>query len=337
MRAFCIFLWLLCSLLAESFDIDAHRIMSTMAAVYTPMKSGGFELDLDIIPAYAEYLVTKNITNVLPAGTNGESLSLTVAERKQLAEAWAAVASKNGLKIYMHIGCESLLDTMDLAKHAAQTQGVTGIVSMTPLFFKPTVESLHDWLAAVAAVAPSLPFWFYHFPQLTGVLSGQANDLMQFIDKSKKIPNFMGVKYTDYDLLDFQACTQVGGPAKYNMLYGRDEQVLPALVVGAQAAISSTVQYSYTLREAIQLYSQGDIKNAQAAQLYNVKLIDTFKAYAGAGEVNVQKSIMKMTGLDVGPSRLPKVDLTDEQYKALEKALTDGYFIDVPAKAAMVV
>jgi dihydrodipicolinate synthase/N-acetylneuraminate lyase len=90
------------------------RPQGMMIAVYTPMKSDGLSLDLGRIPAYAAYLRSKNITNVMPAGSNGESLSLTVPERKALAEAWAATASSHGLKIYMHIGSESLPECIEV-------------------------------------------------------------------------------------------------------------------------------------------------------------------------------------------------------------------------------
>merc|ERR1719354_125785 len=100
-----------------AFSLSFEPIVDTMVAVYTPMKmeDGVATLDLEKIPIYAKFIASRNITNVLPAGSNGESLSLTVPERKSLAEAWAAVADESGLKVYMHIGSDSLKDSMDLA------------------------------------------------------------------------------------------------------------------------------------------------------------------------------------------------------------------------------
>jgi len=114
----------------------------------------------------------------MPAGSNGESLSLSISERKRLAEAWASAAPPLGLRVYMHVGTESLVESVELARHAAATQGISGILSMTPVYFKPTIGTLVDFLAAVAGAAPSLPFWFYHFPDDTGVLPGQAHSLL---------------------------------------------------------------------------------------------------------------------------------------------------------------
>ncbi len=43
---------------------------------------------------------------------------------------------------------------------------------MTPVYFKPTAQGLHDFLAVVGAAAPELPLWYYHFPDRTGVQGG---------------------------------------------------------------------------------------------------------------------------------------------------------------------
>merc|ERR1719326_344657 len=103
------------------------------------------ELDLDRIPAYAKYMASINISNIMPCGSNGESLSLTVPERKALAEAWAKAGPPAGLRIYMHVGGESVVEAAELASHAAGTQGSSGILAMTPVYFKPTVNTLHDF------------------------------------------------------------------------------------------------------------------------------------------------------------------------------------------------
>jgi len=314
---------------AMAFEINEHKITSLMAAVYTPMKGpGSLELDLDRIMPYAKFLKSKNITNVMPAGSNGESLSLTVPERKALAEAWGKAGQATGLKIYMHVGSESLPESMDLTAHASKTPGIYGAVCMSPVYFKPTLETLHDFLAHTASAAPDFPFWFYHFPDDTGVLAGQVNKLLGMIEESGRIPNFMGIKYTDYNLMDFSLCKQVKN-GKYNMLFGRDEQALAAFDLGADAAVSSTVNYAPSLREAVQAYQSGDKALAWAKQAENARLCSLFGQFESQGK-NVQKNIIKMSGMDVGPSRLPKRDLDAAEYEALKAQLVSLKMIDVP-------
>lgn len=322
------------SALAASTTQHFDKITDSMIAVYTPMKepsSVGLvaELDLSIIPAYAQFLRARNITNVLPAGSNGESLSLSVAERKSLAEAWAAAAKPLGLKVYMHVGSESLSESIELAQHSAKTDGITGIIAMAPVYFKPTVETLVDFLAAIAGGAPTLPFWFYHFPDDTNVLPGQAHAFLELADSSGKIPNLMGIKFTDYNLMDFQLCMEVGA-GKYNMLYGRDEQALGALLLGADAAVSSTIGYSPTLRNAVQLWKAGKQPEAIEQQTRNAKLCSFFGTYESQA-MNVQKNIMAMVGMPVGPSRLPKTDIDAAAAAKLESQLRALSLLDEKA------
>ena len=48
--------------------------------------------------------------------------------------------------------------------------GVKGIFCMPSVYFKPsTIPNLVDTMAIVAAGAPDLPFWYYHFPAKTMV------------------------------------------------------------------------------------------------------------------------------------------------------------------------
>ena len=50
-----------------------------------------------MIPKYAETLLADGCTGVYVNGSSGEFVSMTVAERKQVAEAWAATKEvKNG-------------------------------------------------------------------------------------------------------------------------------------------------------------------------------------------------------------------------------------------------
>merc|ERR1712187_109632 len=97
---------------------------------------------------------------------------------------------------------------------------------------------------------------------------------------------------------------------------------------GADAAVSSTVNYAPSLREAIHAYQSGDKATAWAKQAENAKLCSMFGQFESQAK-NVQKNILKMSGMDVGPSRLPKRDLDAAEFAALKKQLVDLKYIDV--------
>ena len=112
--------------------------------------------------------------------------------------------------------------------------------------------------------------------------------------------------------------------------YGRDEQAVSALLLGAEAAVSSTIGYAPSLRNAVTLWAAGKQADAIAQQNINAKLCSFFGQYESQA-INVQKNIMKMVGMAVGPSRLPKRDLSQADADKLESQLRALDLLDAKA------
>ena len=76
--------------------------------VFAPVCSPFFEdkINLSVIPAYAKSLVDSGVNGIFLCGTNGESVSLTIQERKQLLESWMATEEikTKKLRMILHIG-----------------------------------------------------------------------------------------------------------------------------------------------------------------------------------------------------------------------------------------
>ena len=79
---------------------------------------GTTSLDLTRIPALAQYLNDTGVHWIFSAGSTGESVDLTVAERKAMAEAWVKIAPKYGQRVIVHVGADSVVDARDMAAHA---------------------------------------------------------------------------------------------------------------------------------------------------------------------------------------------------------------------------
>ena len=92
---------------------------------------------------------------------------------------------------------------------------------------------------------------------------------------------------------------------------------------------SSTIGYSQTLRDALRLYGEGKTKEALEAQAKNAELCSFFAQYESQAK-NVQKALMKAVGMDVGPSRLPKLDLSEGDLELLSTKLDAKGFLDKP-------
>jgi hypothetical protein len=119
---------------AATAAVEPLRIDGLVAAVFTPFDrlSGGGALNLSVVPEQEKYLNATGVDYVFVGGTTGESLSLTVDERKQLAEAWMATSAN----VIVHVGAEAVSDARELASHAERI-GALAIGAMPPVFFSP--------------------------------------------------------------------------------------------------------------------------------------------------------------------------------------------------------
>ncbi|MGB3005535.1 MAG: dihydrodipicolinate synthase family protein [Chitinophagaceae bacterium] len=289
--------------------MKTQHIQGLIAAPFTPMHKDG-SLNVSIIPAYYEMLKANGIKGAFICGSTGEGVSMSVKEKKAVAEAWAACTKGDGDFVVMPLlGGTSLTDCKELALHAREI-GLDAVSFTAPFYFKPAnVEMLAQCCIEIASVVPDLPFYYYHIPVLTGV-GISMYDLLQAIDG--RISNFAGIKYTHEDFMDFLSCLHFQN-GKYDMLWGRDENMLPALALGAKGAVGSTFNYAAPLYyNLIDAFNNGNFKKAQTLQQQSIDMIRLLGKYGG---IATGKAYMKLIGLDCGEFRLPVKNMTSEQFE----------------------
>lgn len=296
-----------------------NKIQGLIAATFSTFHEDG-SVNLEQIPAIVDKLVDDGLKGVFICGTNGEGPNLTVEERMAVAEAYIASA-KGRLLVFVHVGHTSIAECRKLAVHAEKI-GVDAISAVAAFYFKPAgVANLVDSMAQIASAAPNTPFYYYHIPVLTGV----GMDMVEFLRLGEeKIPNLAGIKYTAATIHEYQACLNVKG-GKFDVLYGYDELLLPALAVGARGAVGSTYNFAAPLYlRVIELFEGGNLHDAQQLQLLLVSMIREMVKFS---PIPAQKAIMEMIGIDLGPCRLPLTSLSEEDKKQLRNRLeTIGFF-----------
>ncbi|XP_040897086.1 N-acetylneuraminate lyase isoform X2 [Toxotes jaculatrix] len=277
------------------------KLTGLVAATFTPFTPQG-EVNLSEIGPYIDYLTEKQgVNSIFVNGTTGESMSLSVTERKILAEEWCQRAKGKMDQVIVHVGCMSLKDSQELARHAAQI-GADGIAVIAPSFFKPsTADALRTFLHQVTSVAPTLPFYYYHIPDVTGV-KVLVRDVLEGIEEL--IPSFRGVKFSGSDLMDFGQCVSYSQP-HWSVLYGVDEQLIAALAMGAHGAVGSTYNYvGCHVNELISAFEKGDLVQARAIQFKLQELLSYAKKLGF--DLGMNKQLMnEVSGLCLGPPRLP--------------------------------
>jgi N-acetylneuraminate lyase len=293
--------------------VTKQHLQGLIAAPFTPMDKSG-ELNLPLIPEYYQFLKHNKVTGAFINGSTGEGVSMSLNEKKAVAKAWAdATSHDKDFKVMTLVGGTSLADCKELAVYA-QEAGLYGVSFTAPFYFKPAdAATLADCCKQVADVVPDMPFYYYHIPVLNGV-GFPMIELLKNVEG--KISNFAGIKYTHEDFMDFLSCLHFQNK-KYDMLWGRDENMLAALAVGAKGAVGSTFNYAAPLYyDLIDAFNQNDLKKAQSLQQQSIDMIALLGKYGG---IATGKAYMKLVGLDCGGFRLPVKNMSDEQFQLFKE------------------
>lgn len=283
-----------------------QSIEGLIAAPFTPLHEDG-SINVSVIPRYYKMLKNNGVKGAFICGSTGEGTSLTLDEKKLISKAWAdAIKGDTEFKVTLFLGGTCLTDCKDLAIYANKV-GLNAISLSAPFYFKPAnVQVLADCCREVASVVPNMPFYYYHIPVLTGVNFSMIN-LLEAIGDT--ISNFAGIKYTNEDFMDFLSCQNYKN-GKYEMLWGRDENMLSALVLGTKGFIGSTFNYAAPLyHDLISAFREGDLQKANELQQLSIDMIRLLGKYGGIG---TGKAYMKLVGIDCGDFRLPikKIEAT---------------------------
>lgn len=288
---------------------NTKRLEGLIAATYTPFHADG-SLKLDIIRDYVDYLVDAGMAGLYVCGSTGEGVSLSVSERKQVAEAFVR-AAKGRIPTAVQVGANCLADCRELAAHA-EACGADAMSANAPSYFKITdTDMMLDYMAEIAAAAPSTPFYYYHIPFLTGA----TIDIRRFLEQGERIPTLDGIKYSDLKVFEFQDALEYGD-GRYEMLWGCDEMLLSALVVGARGGVGSTyAQIPGVYRGIVRSWQEGRRDEARRFQLQSVEYV---KILCRHGNLHsAQKAVLRRIGFDVGACRLPLPPLPTEAEKRL--------------------
>ena len=105
------------------------RLRGLIAAGFTPLHADG-SLDLDRIGPMVEQLLDDGVEGIYAVGSTGEGVSLTTAERREVAAAYVSAVGGR-CPVVIQVGHNSLAEARGLAAHARRI-GATAISATPP-------------------------------------------------------------------------------------------------------------------------------------------------------------------------------------------------------------
>lgn len=281
-----------------------------LTAMVTPFDAN-LEVNYQAAQELAVHLINSGSDGIVVAGTTGESPTLTKNEKINLFK--AVVEAVGGrATVIAGTGSYDTQESKELTREAERT-GVDGIMLVAPYYNKPSQEGLFRHFTTIAGVT-SLPIIIYNIPGRTGV--NISVDTMVRI--AAGAPNVAAVKEASGNLNQISELYEKA-PRDLLIYSGDDALTLPALSVGGVGVISVASHISgRKIQEMISAYCRGDVAcatriNAELGPLNRVLFINTNPIMV--------KTACNLLGFKVGGMRLPLVEATPSEVKALQEVL----------------
>jgi len=151
------------------------------------------EIDWDTQNKHIAFLIQSGVHGIVLAGTNGEAMPMTRAEKCELVQATRKIAEEQGKPRFPITVGTSGISTRDVVDdcEAAKEAGADYALVLVPSFFHfaMTKDAICDFFEEVADDS-ALPVLIYNFP---GVVSGLNVD-STMLDRLAKHKNIVGVK-----------------------------------------------------------------------------------------------------------------------------------------------
>ncbi len=267
-------------------------------ALVTPFTTGG-DLDEAAVRRLARRQIDAGVHFLCPCGTTGESPTLSDAERLRIIEI-VVDESRGRVPILAGAGGYNTKELIHAAAQMAQ-RGVSGFLSVTPYYNKPTQEGLYQHYRAFAESTP-LPIVVYNVPGRTG-----ANVEPATLARLAQIPNIVGVKEASGNV--GQMCEILNAvPSSFLVLSGDDGLTLPVMAIGGRGIIS--VAGNEIPAEMVRMVEAAERNDFAAARAVHARILPLMSINFVESNPQPVKYAMAAMGLVEETFRLPMVSPT---------------------------
>lgn len=283
---------------------------TVLTAMVTPFDTDG-NINFPATTTLIEHLLNNGTEGIVVAGTTGESPTLTDEEKIALFKHVIKVVNKR-VPVIAGTGNNNTAASITLTK-VAEESGADGIMLVTPYYNRPNQRGLIAHFTAIAH-STRLPIMLYNIPSRSMV-----NMTAETTIHLSKIENIVSVKEASADLDQISKIIE-NTADDFTVYSGDDGMTLPILSVGGEGVVSVASHIIGKQMSAItQAYKSGRVQDA--AQLHR-EALPIIKALFSAPNPVPVKAALNMIGLDVGGTRLPLVQMTENEATELKAIIT---------------
>jgi len=286
-------------------------------ALITPFKDNN--LDEENYLKLINFHLENNTNGLVPAGTTGESPTLSHKEHEKVIEL-CIKESKGKIPVIAGTGSNSTDEAVALTKHAEKA-GADAALVVTPYYNKPTQEGLYQHYKTINNNT-SLPIIIYNIPSRC-VIDMSVDTMARLFE----LKNIAGVKDATGDLNRLDQTIKKLGP-EFIQLTGEDGLAFEFNRKGGVGIISVTANIAPKLCSDMQKYSisksENEIKEAERIDQMLQPLHKSLFIESNPAPV---KYAAKLLGLCDDEIRLPLVKIKKETQEKVKRALSSAKLI----------
>ena len=287
-------------------------------ALVTPFK--GDSLDEETYIKIINFHLDNGTNGLVPAGTTGESPTLSHSEHEKVIELCIQEA-KGKIPVIAGTGSNSTTEAISLTEHAEKA-GADAALIVTPYYNKPTQEGLYQHYKAINDKC-GIPIIIYNIPGRS-VIDMTVDTMARLFE----LKNIVGVKDATGDLnrVD-ETFKKIGN--EFIQLTGEDGLAYEYNKRGGVGCISVTANIAPKMCSDMQKFSKSQNNDEQKkAEEINKKLQPVHKSLFIESNPSPVKYAAKLIGLCDDNVRLPLVTVLDETKAEVKKALISAELIN---------
>ncbi len=271
----------------------------TGVALVTPFKSN-FEVDIPALERVVKYQIDNGIDYLVVLGTTGESVTLTKPEKQVVIDTVIRV-NDGRLPLVLGVGGNDTAAVVNELKERDLT-AFSGILSVSPMYNKPTQEGIYQHFAAVSKASP-IPVILYNVPGRTA-----SNMLPETVIRlANDFENIIAIKEAAGDLV--QAMRIIADAPKDFLVISGDDMIALPMVLAGGAGVISVIGEGFPKEFSKMIHLGLENKVQEAFQLH-YRLAPAIDYIFAEGNPAGIKAVFKELGICGDTVRLPLVGIS---------------------------
>ncbi|TKI54032.1 dihydrodipicolinate synthase family protein [Brevibacillus antibioticus] len=274
-------------------------------AIVTPF-TNDYEVDYKRLTELCDWLIQEGVDGLVPSGSLGEYATMTGEERAKVIHTVIA-AAKGRVPVVVGSAAPSTRQAVEWVQFSKDA-GAAGVMALPPINYKPLENEVFAHYEALNTVG--LPIIAYNNPH-----DYKIDLTPDILGRLAKFENIVAVKEFSGDVRRMQ---DILAQTDLEVMVGVDDLVMEGGLIGATGWISGVP--NALPKEGVELFRLARAGKLSEAQALYRRLLPLFHYDASPQLVQSIKYMMELANFPVGPTRPPRLPLSEEYYAGIKKA-----------------